>query len=101
MTTTITLTLDKILWKWWVGKDSDPQEAFEDLVDTIIVNKDDLDITPWKSSMMEMHTFSVSPDKLKILDNCLKELSMDDFLNGCLKWLRAEEEKLKSAFKVT
>lgn len=95
----ITICLDRILWKWWVGKDINHQEAFEDLLDTIIINLEDLDIAPWDSSMMQEFTFEVpDDDRLQIIKTSKNDLSLDGFLNGCLKFFRAEEEKIKSLF---
>ncbi|KUO49031.1 MAG: hypothetical protein APF76_10410 [Desulfitibacter sp. BRH_c19] len=94
----ITISLDRILWKWWVGKDSNHQEAFDDLIDTILINLEDLDTTPWKSSMMQELTFEVPDDKLQIINNSKNALSLEEYLNGCLKFFRAEEEKIRSLF---
>ncbi len=94
----ITINLDRILWKWWVGKDDNTQEAFDDLIDTILINLEDLEITPWKSSMMKEFTYEISADSLEIINNSKNDFSLEDYLNGCLKFFRAEEEKIKSLF---
>jgi hypothetical protein len=100
MTQKISMNLDRILWKWWVGKDSDNQEAFDDLIDTIIINKDDLEITPWLSSMMSPFTFNINAKSLETIQKISNDLTLEEFINGCLKYLRAEEEKLKATFKI-
>ncbi|WP_028308268.1 hypothetical protein [Desulfitibacter alkalitolerans] len=94
----ITIWLDRILWKWWIGKDSDNQEAFEDLVDTIIFNKDDMNIAPWKASTMQEFSFEISSNKLEDLNTAKNDLSLEDYINGCLRYFRAEEEKIKNLF---
>lgn len=98
MSQKITIALDRILWKWWIGKDSDSQEAFEDLVDTIIFNKNDMDITPWKASTMQEFSFELSNNKLEDLNTAKNDLSLEDYINGCLRYFRAEEEKIKNLF---
>ena len=94
----ITIVLDRILWKWWIGKDTDIQEAFDDLVDTIIFNKDDMDIAPWKTSTMEEFSFEISDSKLEDLNTAKNNLSLEEYINGCLRYFRAEEEKIKNLF---
>ena len=94
----ITIALDRILWKWWIGKDTDNQEAFDDLVDTILFNKDDMNIAPWKSSTMEEFSFTISGSNLKDLDTAKNDIPLDDYINGCLRHFRTEEEKIKSLF---
>jgi len=94
----ITIQLDRILWKWWIGKDTDNQEAFEDLVDTTIFNKDDMDIAPWRASTITEFSFEIPSNKLKILNTAKNDLSLEDYINGCLRHFRAEEEKIKNLF---
>ena|GEM_PF-3496687 len=94
----ITIALDRILWKWWIGKDTDNQEAFEDLVDTVIFNKDDLNISPWKSSTMDEFSFEISTSSLEDLNTAKNDLSLEDYLNGCLLHFRTAEEKMKNHF---
>ena len=94
----ITILLDRILWKWWIGKDTDNQEAFEDLIDTIIFNKDDMDIAPWKASTMEEFSFEIPTNNLENLNTAKSDLSLEDYINGCLRHFRAEEEKMKNLF---
>ncbi len=93
----ITVSFDKILWGWW-AKDGNHQEAFEDLLDTIIINKEDLDITPWTTTMKVTHDLRAKQEQLDIIDQCREDTPLEDYLNGCLRWLRAEEEKMKATF---
>ncbi len=101
MTNELTLKIDRILWKWWLGKDDDNQEAFDDLIDTIIVNKDDFDIKPWSSTTMSELTFNITTEQLEILKEIAHDLTLDEYINGCLVHLRKEEEKIKATFKIT
>lgn len=94
----VTIVLDRILWKWWIGKDTDSQEAFEDLTDTIIFNKDDMGIAPWKTSTTEEFSFEIPTNKLEDLNTAKNDLSLEDYINGCLRHFRAEEERMKQLF---